>query len=115
MVYVHNIRKKGIFLIHTFLSLIFVLAFILFSWYLIIIGIIIYYLQIFLIGNCILTNIEFNSSSKRNSWYHFYLTKLGFKLDRDKVNFFVIYIKPWIILCISLVLQIVFKINPLLF
>lgn len=109
-----NKKTDKIFFIHLIVSLIFNLSFLLFSWKIILLGILIYYLQIIILGNCIFTIIQFKSNSKNNSWYHFLLSKIGLKLNRKRVNFFIIYIKPWIILILSIILQLVIKIEPLL-
>jgi hypothetical protein len=84
------------------------------SWYFIIFGILFYHLQMCLIGDCILTKIQFGEKNKKAD-YTYLLEKLGFKPDNKKVNFFVINIKPYIILFIAILLQIILKIKPLLF
>ena len=103
-----------IFWIHLFSAITFTFSFILFSWYLIIAGILIFYLQIWTFGNCIHTINEFNSKSNKSSWYHYYLNKAGININRKRVNFFIVYIKPVIVLCLALIIQIAFKINPLI-
>ena len=84
------------------------------SWYFIILGVLIYYLQIYFIGNCILTKIQFEEKNKK-AYYTYLLEKLGFKPDNRKVTFFVVNVKPYIILAIAIFIQIILKIKPLLF
>ena len=87
---------------------------VLLSWYIIVLFILLNYLQIALLGDCVLTRIQFGRKN-RKAYYTFVLEKLGFKPDNKKVTFFVINVKPYILLVLSLIWQIVLKNKPLIF
>ncbi|NTV22526.1 MAG: hypothetical protein HGB03_03100 [Candidatus Yonathbacteria bacterium] len=74
-------------------------------WELILIGIILYYLQLLLVGDCILTKWQFKSQRREMTFYAHVLEKLGFQFDRHKVRFTADYIMPGIILGIALLWQ----------
>jgi|SRR5260221_11853694 len=74
---------------------------------LIIIGFLLYHLQLKIFDECVLTAIQFDT--KKASFYHYYLTKLGFKLNKKKVMFVVGNIMPLIILLVAIVYQLVLK------
>lgn len=84
------------------------------SWYLIISLIILNYIQIVLLGDCVLTRMQFGNKNKK-TYYTFLLEKLGFKPDNKKVTFFVINVKPFILLFISFIWQILLNNRPLVF
>lgn len=84
------------------------------SWKLILAGIFVYYLQLIIFKDCILTKAQFETKKRSTTFYWYYLTKLGFKLDKEKVRFAADYYFPWIILGISLVWQVLFKFNILI-
>jgi len=107
-------RKKVLFWIHVLTIFVFILSPFLFNWKIILLGIFLYYIQIFFLGNCILTTLQFGKKKKDKSFYHYLLTKIGINLNENKVNFFIIYIKPWILFLFALVLQIILKFSPLL-
>lgn len=84
------------------------------SWYFIVIGIVLNYIQIAFLGDCVLTRMQFGKKNKK-AYYTFLLEKMGFKPDNKKVAFFVINIKPYILLVLSLIWQIVLGNRPLIF
>jgi len=79
----------------------------LFNWRLIILGIFLYYLQLMIFGNCILTKMEFKQKKREITMYSFVLEKLGFNVNRGKIVLLADYVFPWVILLISLVYQVV--------
>ena len=87
----------------------------LFRWPIIIIGIIVYYLQLIIFGDCILTLKQFNVKRRSVTFYYYILVKMGFKLNMYHVRFIADYIMPWIILGITLLWQIIFNIQPVLY
>lgn len=78
------------------------------SWKIILLGIVLYYLQLIVVGDCILTKKQFNTKVRETTFYYHYLTKLGFRLNARKVKFVADYVMPWIILGIALIWQVVF-------
>ena len=67
-------------------------------WPAILLFIIIYYFQIWLLGGCIFTQAQFKHVSHDHSFYYHYLRKLGLRPDKRKLHVFLNYIAPWIIL-----------------
>ena len=76
------------------------------SWKIITIFILLYYLQLFFLKNCVLTKLQFNEPERDTTFYSYYLTKLGFKVNKRKLKIFLDYVLPWVILLISFLLQI---------
>lgn len=66
-----------------------------------------------IVGGCILTKIQYGKKNKK-AYYTYFLEKIGFKPKNDKVIFFVDNIKPYIILLLALVLQLVLDFKPLI-
>ena len=77
------------------------------NWKFILFFIFLYYIQIFVIGDCILTRRQFNSKKREMTFYYFYLTKMGFKVDKKKIKFLADFVFPWIIFFIAVLWQIV--------
>ena len=86
----------------------------LFSWYLIVLGILLNYIQELLLGGCVLTIMQFGKKNKK-AFYTFILEKIGYRPNNEKVIFFVNHIKPLILLGIALIWQILLKNVPLIF
>lgn len=84
------------------------------NWKFILFFIFLYYLQLIILKDCILTKAQFETKKRGVTFYWYYLTKLGFNLNKEKVRFIVDYIFPWVILTIALICQIIFKIKLLL-
>lgn len=87
----------------------------LFRWQLIVLGIILYYLQIIFLGDCVLTRRQFDIKKRSVTFYYFILTKIGFRPDMYRVRFIADYIMPPIILAVSLILQLALTKQPLLY
>ena len=86
----------------------------LFPWWVIIVGIAVYFLQLFLLGDCILTRAQFETKNKRGpTFYYYLLIKLGFKPDMQRVRWIADNVMPWVILGGAVILQIGFKFEPL--
>ncbi|MFA5134624.1 MAG: hypothetical protein WC505_02435 [Patescibacteria group bacterium] len=86
----------------------------LFSWYIIFLGALAYYLQIIILGDCILTRRQFNVPRRSITFYDYLLSKIGIKTKRLRIRFIADYILPWIILGTALLWQIVLDHPPLL-
>lgn len=75
------------------------------SWKIVSIGIILYYLQLLIFGDCLLTKKEFRTNKREITFYSFCLEKIGFMFDRNKVRIIADYVMPWVILGVSLIWQ----------
>lgn len=84
----------------------------LFSWQLILIGVILYFLQLLVFGGCVLTIKELGEDRKEG-FNAYYLRKLGFKVNETKLKI-VLSLVPWILLFVALVWQVVLKHTPYL-
>lgn len=76
------------------------------SWKLIVVGIFLYYLQLLIIGDCILTRQQFLSAKREVTFYSYYLEKFGIRFERREVRIVADYIMPPVILGIALMWQI---------
>jgi hypothetical protein len=65
-------------------------------------------------GDCILTRKQFKAEKRSETFYHYYLSKLGFKLDKYKVRWAADYIIPRAVLIAAVILQNLFSIFPLI-
>lgn len=104
----------GIFWLHLILEVISFFSPILFSWYYILLAILLLSVQYFLIGGCILNKWQFGEIKNRTFIYP-YLKLIGFNVSPRKTIFFMRVILPSIIFGITLVWQIIFEKNPLIF
>lgn len=93
------------FILHIFIIVLVYLSPFLLSWKIILFFIGLYYLQLLIFGNCILTIKQFKEKNRDTTLYSYILNKLGFNPDKRKVRIAVDYFIPWIILAISLVWQ----------
>jgi hypothetical protein len=83
-------------------------------WWIILIGIGLYFLQLLIWGDCILTRAQFETKNKRGpTFYYYLLTKLGFKPDMQRVRWIADNIMPWVILGLALILQVGFGYKPI--
>jgi hypothetical protein len=101
-----------IFWIHLLFFLFALFSFLLFSWWLIIIGQIILLLQYFFINGCILSKAEFG---RDESFMPYYLYRWGLIENKQKGRIFVRYYLPCVVIILAIILQIVFEINPLIY
>ena len=104
---------KHIIWLHALVVILVWLSPFLLSWWLIIIGIAIYYLQLMILGDCILTKWQFDTKKRGLSFYYFVLVKMGYEPDMYRVSWIVDYITPWVILGIALFLQLILHFYPL--
>jgi hypothetical protein len=101
-----------IFWIHMFVNMTFIFSWVLFSWWIIIIGEILLQLQYKFLRGCILSKAEFKEDI---SCITYYLHRWGFTSDQNKGKNFVRVWLPMIVIIISIVWQTVFDFKPLLF
>jgi len=101
-----NNKSFGIyFFTHLVLILLFLSSPFFLSWRAILILIILYYLQIFLLGNCFISKLEFKENIRNTTFYSHYLSKLGINVDKRKTRLVVDYVIPWLIFFIALIYQ----------
>lgn len=76
------------------------------DWKFIIIGISVYYIQLIMFGEDFFTRRNFNTKKRGEmTFYSFILEKVGFCVNRKKMQSIADYIFPWIILIVALFLQ----------
>lgn len=75
------------------------------SWKIILGFIILYYIQLAIFGNCILTLQQFKSKKRKKTRYGFTLEELGIKINGKSLSRFTDYILPWIVLGLAIFLQ----------
>jgi hypothetical protein len=81
------------------------------DWKLVALGIVLYHLQLFLFGGCILSLAQFKGEKK--SFHEWYLAKLGLAIDSKKLRFFLNIILPFVFLALAFILQLGFGVQPL--
>lgn len=110
-----DIKLFGLtFWLHLFLILIAYSSPFLFSWKLILLGVIILLVQFIVLKQCVLTTTQFGNA-KYITFYTLYLEMLGFKFKRKNLYILMRYIMPFIVLAISLIWQILLNYKPLVF
>ena len=72
------------------------------SWKIILPFIFLYYLQLVIFGDCIITKKQFKTKKREMTFYSYILEKAGFNFNRKKVRYLADYVFPWIILAIAL-------------
>lgn len=112
-------KKKDyglIFWIHLIVNLVLYFSWILFSWWIILIGEIILQLQYQIFGGCVLTKAEFGKEKNDTSCIGYYLEKWNLiKKNTPKTKVFIRDISPWIIFALSVLWQLILGIRPLVF
>lgn len=83
------------------------------TWWLIIIGIAAYALQLLILGDCFMTRWQFGNKKRGPTFYYFLLVKMGFSPDMQRVRFIADYIMPPVILGLALVWQLALNNKPL--
>lgn len=86
----------------------------LFGWWLIVIGILLYFMQLIFLGDCLLTRRQFSTKKRSITFYYYIITKFGLKPSGYRIRFLADYIMPPIILGWALVWQLVFDKKPLI-
>ena len=101
-----------IFWVHFLLVVMIYLSPFLFKWGIIVLFTVLYYLQLLIVGECVLTKIQFND--KDITFYNYYLNKIGLRISRKKMSVILTFIIPVIILLITIIWQVTLKKTPLL-
>lgn len=93
-----------IFWIHLILIILVYASPFLFNFYLMVFLVLLYYLQIIIFNGCILTEKQFGKR-EHMTFYYYYLTKIGFKVNKRFLYLLMRWIMPLIILSLSLFLR----------
>jgi len=83
------------------------------NWLLVAIGI--YYLQLGVWGDCVLTAAQFGTRRRERSFYQHYLEKMGFRVNGERLIVFLDLILPWLLLATGILLQQQFAWMPLVY
>lgn len=81
------------------------------DWRLVLLGVVLNYIQIFIVGGCVLSHAQFED--KGQSFHEWYLRKFGFKINRKVLNIVLRWIIPFILLGLAIVLQVILGIKVL--
>lgn len=101
------------FWIHLIIVLILLSSWFLFSWYFVLVGIILLQIQFYIFGNCVLTKHEFGDSEQACITY--YLEKWRILKNTKNARLFVKYHIHIIVFLIAIIWQIFLGFSPLLF
>ena len=74
-------------------------------WYLVLAGVLLYYLQLVLFGDCVLSMGQFNTRARERTFYQHYLEKMGVKVDGRRLVIFLDYVLPWLLVGAAYVIQ----------
>jgi len=108
-----QIKEFGtIFWLHLLLIIMIYLSPFLFKWGLILLFVGLYYFQIFVLGDCFLTKIQFKGN-KHIKFHPYYLSKLGLRINK-KIAKLGTYLIPAAIFLLSLFWQLVLNKVPLI-
>ncbi len=102
-----------IFWIHLFFIIIAYASPFLLNWKIVLFGVILIYIQNFVFQGCLLTHAQFGKDPYI-TFYHKYLTLLGFRINKYKLKFFMAWIMPIIILLVAIIWQLILEISPLI-
>jgi len=86
------------------------------DWRLIIVALILYWLQIIVLGGCVLTKAQFGTYEDAFTLHYAskIATRLGGRINRQKFKFVLDYIIPPAYILISIIIQLVFHYQPLI-
>ncbi|HXK36713.1 MAG TPA: hypothetical protein VJ553_03980 [Candidatus Paceibacterota bacterium] len=105
-----------IFWMHLAIIIVIILAPLLFDVWIIALGMLVYWLQLMVVGDCVLTRLQFGARERTGSsrsFYFHYLKKLGFVDDAARVTRFIDRTQPILILLVGIVWQWLLGFDPL--
>ena len=76
------------------------------SWKIILAFIVLYYIQLVVIGDCILIKKQYSTKKRKITIYTQILENLGFKVNRKILVFLSDYVFPWVVFGVSLFWQV---------
>jgi len=94
-----------IFWLHLFIILALFASPVLFPWTAVAFGMVLYYVQLAFVGDCILTKAQFTEHEPGFGFYEHYLLKLGIPVNRRKLAFIQDRVIPALLLCSAFALQ----------
>ena len=100
------------FWLHLFLELVFIVSPFLFSWKLILLGVILLELQFVIFDGCLINKLHF-SKDKEAVFLYPYLKMLGVDISYQNVKMLMRYVVPVVILAVAILWQIVMKNVPI--
>ena len=83
------------------------------DWRIVAVGVLAYYLQILIFKGCVLSLAQFKGEKK--SFHEWYLTKLGLRVNRRKLRFFLDVILPPLFPIVGYIIQMIIGYRPYLF
>lgn len=96
-------RNNLVLIIHLLVGLVAVTSPFWLDWKIILFGIILFYIQHFFYGRCLLTVLQFKNRDV--DFTHYCLSKLGLKIKRKSTYVFISYLVPPAILITALIFQ----------
>lgn len=103
-----------LFWLHALLIVAAWLSPLLFSWWLVAIGVGAYYAQLILFKGCILTAAEFGAANGDASFYGHYLRRFGLAVDERTVAIVIDYVLPTLLIALAALLQFLYEPLPLI-
>ncbi|MEO6761711.1 MAG: hypothetical protein ABI220_05080 [Candidatus Saccharimonadales bacterium] len=101
--------KSAVIILHIIVILLAYSAPFWLDWRLVIAGVIVYYIQIFTIGGCVLSHAQFED--KKQSFHEWYLHKIGFTVNRTILNVILRYVTPPALVGLALAFQVLLSIK----
>lgn len=81
------------------------------GWRLLLVGVLLYYLQLLIFGWCILSLRQFHG--QKRTFHEWYLSKLGFTVNTQKLRFVLNYVIPPLLVLAAMALQLVLNLSPI--
>jgi len=106
---------KLISVVHFLLIIVAIFSPFIFSWWIIVLGSVILWLQYYFVGNCVLTKKQFSSKDKDMTYWYFILSKFFPNINKKKVKKIVRNILPVSIILLSIIIQVIFGFDPVIF
>lgn len=104
------LQKTSVILLHIALIVMAYSSFVWLDWRLVVLGVGLYYIQLLVFGWCVLSLAQFDR--EKISFHEWYMTKLGIKVNRKRLNFALTWIIPFVIVALAVITQIVLHITP---
>jgi len=103
------------FWIHFILILLAYSSWFLFSWWLVVLGSIVLWIQYWIFEGCILTKLHLGKAEGEFAFVAYYFEKINLRFDRKKLTFFIRHIVPFAFIFLAISWQLILKNNPLIF
>lgn len=103
-----------VIILHLLIVIFFWASWLLLDYKIVILGAVLFFLQILIFGDCVLTARQYKGN-KSHSFYAYLFRKLGFKVTDKTMNFVAIYIFPFVIVALALIWQLLLKNPPFIY